>query len=209
MSPYPVHYTVHEPARYSRAQLVVRIVALIVLGMIGLSLGTIFVIAYLALPAYAAARVAGTGNSEDYLQRDGSRLVRALRWFAAVYAWLALVVDQLPSRSPQDTVRIEVEPTGRPTAASALWRLLLGLPSALALAVLGFIGSFVWLWSAIRVLVQQRVGDVAHGYLTGLQRWTVRLLAYQACLVDEYPPFSFEDTPPHEHGDMAAGGTAR
>lgn len=35
----------------------------------------------------------------------------------------------------------------------------------------------------------------ASAYLLGLQRWSVRMLAYQACLTDAYPPFSFADTP--------------
>lgn len=208
MNTYPVHVTVSKPERYSRAQLVVRLVAFIVLGMVGLSLGTVFIIAYLALPAYAAVRLAGNGTSDEYLSREGSRLVRALRWYAAIYAWFGLVVDRVPARSAEETIHVEVGPTGQPTAGSALWRLLFGIPSAVALAILGFLGWFVWVWSAIRILLQQRVGDVAHGYLTGLQRWGVRLLAYQASLVHDYPPFSFEEELPHEHGDMAAGGHA-
>ena len=32
-------------------------------------------------------------------------------------------------------------------------------------------------------------------YLVGLQRRSIRLPVYQASLVDEYPPFSFADTP--------------
>jgi hypothetical protein len=60
----------------------------------------------------------------------------------------------------------------------------------------GWLGVFVWLWAALSILLFQRVGPHAFGYLVGVQRWSVRLLAYQASLVDEYPPFSFSDAPP-------------
>jgi len=43
------------------------------------------------------------------------------------------------------------------------------------------------------ILVAQRVGPHAFAYLVGLQRWSIRLLAYQASLVDEYPPFSLSE----------------
>jgi hypothetical protein len=194
MSTYPVHYTVSKPERFSRLQLVVRLVASAALGLLGLSLGALYLVAYLALPAYAAARL-GRVSGATYLREDGPRLVRGLAWASAIYAWFALVTDGLPARVPDEQLRIGVEPVGAPTAASALWRVVVGVPSALALAVLGFLGGLVWLWSALRVLLFEQVGDGAHAYLAGVQRWSLRLLAYQASLVDVYPPFSFDDDP--------------
>ena len=121
-------------------------------------------------------------------------LVRALRWFAAVSAWCGLTADHLPGRSPDETVAVELHGgTARPTPRAAIARVLTGLPSALVLALLGCIGNLVWLWAALSILVHERVGPRAFAYLAGLQRWSVRLLAYQAALVDDYPPFSFAD----------------
>jgi hypothetical protein len=196
MTAFPVHYLAEKPVRYSRPQLVVRLIALIVLGAVGLSLGLVYFLAYLSLPAFAALRLGSHGDPERYLREDGPRIVRALRWFAAIYAWFGLVVEKLPDRSPVDTVHVDVEPMGRPNPASALVRLILGIPSAIVLAVLAWLAAFVWLWSAIVVLFRQRVGRGSHAYLTGVQRWSIRLLAYQASLIDVYPPFSFADTPP-------------
>ncbi len=199
MTAYPVHYLVEKPVGYSRLQLLIRVVALIALGILGLSLGLIYLVAYLALPAYAAARLSARGPAA-YLREDAAGIVRVLGWLGSIYAWFGLVTDQLPVRAPDELVRVTVEPMGSPTAVSALWRLLLGLPSALALTILGWLGGLVWLWSVLKVLLFEQVGDGAHAYLTGLQRWSVRLLAYQASLVDVYPPFSFEDalaTLPH------------
>ncbi len=67
------------------------------------------------------------------------------------------------------------------------------------LAILCWIGVFVWLWAALSILLFERVGPDAFGYLVGLQRWSIRLLAYQASLVDEYPPFSFTEPPAADH----------
>ncbi len=194
MTAYPVHYTAEKPARYTRLQLVIRLAASLALGLLGLSLGLLYLVAYVLLPAFAASRLSGR-DAEAYLREDTPRVVRALRWWGAVYAWFALVADALPARAPDEQVHISVEPMGTPTAASALWRLLVGLPSALVLAFLGCIGGLVWLWSLLRVLLFEQVGDGAHAYLVGVQRWSVRLLAYQASLIDVYPPFSFDEGP--------------
>jgi hypothetical protein len=194
MTPYPVHYHVERPARLDRLQLLIRIVAFAALGLLGLSFGTVFFFAYLALPAFAAIRL--SSESPRYLDDDGPRIVQGLSWLAAVSAWAGLLTDRLPSRSPVDTVSLQVEGTARaPTPVSAIWRILTGLPSALVLGILCWVGCFVWLWAALSILFVQRVGPGAFHYLEGLQRWSVRLLAYQASLVDEYPPFSFEEAP--------------
>lgn len=74
--------------------------------------------------------------------------------------------------------------------------MLVGLPSALILMLLYSIGALVWLWAALSILVTERVGQGSFDYLVGLQRWTVRLLAYQSSLIDDYPPFSFSDVSP-------------
>jgi hypothetical protein len=192
---YPVHYRVDKPARFGRLQILIRVLAFMVLGIVGLSLGLLFWAAYAGFAIFAAARLSGDRDPAAYLAQDGPRVLRVLTWFAAIGAWFGLVADRLPDRSPEEIVRVEVEPTGRPAASSALLRLLLGLPSAFVLWLLGVIGWFVWLWAALSVLIRERVGDGAFGYLTGLQRWTIRLFAYQASLVDQYPPFSFDETP--------------
>ena len=55
---YPVHYHVTKPAQFTRIQLLVRVVAFCALGLLGLSFGSVFWFAYLALPAFAAVRLA-------------------------------------------------------------------------------------------------------------------------------------------------------
>lgn len=193
---YPVHYFVHKPERFTRLQLAVRVVAFLALGVAGLSFGMVFLFAYLALPVFATSRLAAYRDPERYLEEDGQTVLTALRWFAALSAWAGLVAEHLPSRSPEEAVTIEVKGSPHPNTPSALWRVLTGLPSAIVLAFLGFIGVYVWLWAALSILFTQRVGPHAFNYLAGLQRWSIRLLVYQASLVDEYPPFSFADVAP-------------
>ena len=197
MTAYPVHYTVSHPAGFTRIQLVIRVVAFLVLGLVGLSFGTVFLVAYLGLPVWAAIRLSGGRSPEEYVRDDGATVMAGLRWFAALSAWAGLVTDRIPSRSPDETVSLVVDPTApSPTTSSALWRIVTGLPSGLVLALLGWVGSLVWLWAALCVLFTERIGDGAFHYLVGLQRWSIRLLAYQASLVNDYPPFSFSDSPP-------------
>jgi len=205
MTAYPVHYSVERPPQFTRFQLVVRILAFMLLGIFGLSLGTAFFAAYLALPVLAAVRLSRGRDPAAYLAEDGPRVLRALRWFAAVFAWFGLVADSLPDREPDETVHVDIEPSGHPAPAAALWRVLLGLPSAFVLSLLGMIGGLVWLWAAVTVLRHERMGEGAFAYLAGLQRWTIRLLAYQASMVAAYPPFSFEEPPP----PLPAARTAR
>jgi hypothetical protein len=195
---YPVHYSVEHPPRFSRINLLIRVLAFVAIGALGLSFGSVFLFAYLALPVIAAIRLSGARAPDAYLQQDGPRVVTALRWLAAICAWAGLTAERLPSRSPSETVTVEVDETPHRTAtpSSAIWRVLAGIPSALVLAALGWVGMFVWLWAALSILVTERVGPGAFQYLVGLQRWSVRLLAYQASLVDEYPPFSFSDVEP-------------
>jgi hypothetical protein len=186
---YPVRVQIDRPEVMvrSRGQLAIRLVAFLALAVVGLSVGLLFVFAYLALAIYAASRLSAV--PETYVKEDTPRVLGLLRWVAGVSAWLALLVEHLPGRA-DEAVHVAVAPrTGLPRR-SILWRILAGLPSALVLMLLSIVGVAVWLWSALSVLVRRRVGNLAYFYLAGLQRWAIRLLAYQAALTDAYPPFS-------------------
>jgi Domain of unknown function (DUF4389) len=194
---HPVHLEWKSTALYDRKQLLVRVLLFIVLGALGLSLSAAYGVLYLLLPIYAAIRMASLEVPERYHQEDGPSITQGLRWLAAVVAWLGFSVDRLPASSPDETISFWIDRTApRPSVMSALLRPIVGLPSALALALLGWVGIFVWLWAALSILNDGRVGPRARQYLAGLQRWCLRLLAYQACLVDEYPPFSLADSDP-------------
>jgi len=191
MDTYPVHLSVVQPSRFTRLQLALRMVAFLVLGLLGIGFGLVFVVAYVALPAFACLRL--SSHHDRYFDEDAPKVLRLLRWLAAVSGWAGLIAEHLPTGAPDESIRIAV--AGRPhaTASLALLRLLTGIPSALVLGLLCVLGGFVWVWAAFSILFFERVGPHAFRYLVGLQRWSVRLLAYQASLVDPYPPFSFAE----------------
>ena len=72
--------------------------------------------------------------------------------------------------------------------------------------LLCFVGIFVYLFAVVNVLATQQVPRGAFDYLVGLQRWGLRLLAFQAGLVDAYPPFSFTERP--SLSDLSAASAA-
>ncbi len=194
-TPYPVHYSVEQPPRFSRLQLLGRLLAFCALGMLGLSFGALFAFLFVILPAYAGSRLATrSSDPASYAAEDGPRVVKILRWFAALTAWTGLVAERLPDTAPEETIRLDVTGPANVSPMAALVRVVTGIPSAIVLGILCWFGVVVWMWAAITILVGERVGPHAFRYLVGLQRWSIRLLVYQASLVDEYPPFSFSDT---------------
>jgi len=74
---FPVHYHADKPARFTRVQLFVRIVGIMVVGMLGLSFGVVYLAAYLALPAFAAA-AAGPVDQSIVIQA-GAIQIHAVR----------------------------------------------------------------------------------------------------------------------------------
>jgi len=196
MTQYPVEYHAKHPQRFSVVQLALRLVVFIVLGALGISFGLLFFVLYLGLPAFAAIRIQ-SGGHQRYLSVDGPNIVGMLRWVAAVCAWTGLVVDRLPQRDPAELVTLSVKHwDGQPTPGTALARVVTGLPSALFLLIVGFVGTFVWLWAALSILFTHNVGSNAHAFLEGVQRLCLRLLVYQASLVESTPPATLQDDAP-------------
>lgn len=205
MTNSPVHLLVARPERFTRMQLLARFAVFLALGLLGLSFATLFAIAYLVLPVFAAVRLGASEATPATRAADRDRVAGLLRWLASLSAWVGLCTDRLPTRDPQETVRLTIdEPAATPSPGAALGRIFTGLPSALVLMVLCWFGLFVWVWAALTILIDERVGRGAFNYLVGLQRWSVRLLAYQAGLVDAYPPFSFAETQPSAPAAVAA-----
>ena len=80
----------------------------------------------------------------EYLRDDGPRVAAALEWLLWLRAFGMLVVAP-PPLGEGGPVRLAVAPGGRPTAATAVLRLVTGLPLALALWVAGAALIPAWL----------------------------------------------------------------
>ncbi|AGP35918.1 hypothetical protein BE04_14895 [Sorangium cellulosum] len=207
MTSYPVTFAVARPWKLDRIQLLARVLLLTALSLAGVTLGFVMTLAYLVLPAVASALVYQKGSAR-FLAEDGPRLTRALAWLEAAFAYLFLLTDKLPLDRPAEAARLDIDPTGAPTAKGALLRLFTSLPSAIVLALLSCAAYLAWLVSAVSILFTERVPTVIYDFQCGVLRWQARLLAYHASLVDKYPPFAFDPGPmdgtPRDHASTFA-----
>lgn len=118
-----------------------------------------------------------------------------LRWGARLNAYTSLLTGVYPPFSigeePGYPVRLSVaeQTTGR-NRLTALVRIILVLPHAIALAVVGILVTLVEIVAWLIALVIGRVPDGIHAFLAGFHRWGARAAAYALLLVDDYPPFS-------------------
>jgi hypothetical protein len=199
MTDYPVLFDVARPARFDRVQIALRVAILVVLSFVGVTLGALFALLYLALPVIAAFAIGQRGSSR-FLAEDAPRLARGLRWVMSAFAYMALLTDRLPGEEADDGVRFAIEPGAwpalagarTPSVATALLRLVAALPSALVLGILAVASWLVWLVAAVTILLTEHYPEVLHGFQCGVLRWQARLFGYLASLVDAYPPFSFD-----------------
>jgi hypothetical protein len=193
---YPVQLDVTSPPRFERVQLALRAVIAIALAWLGITLGWLGFLLFLALPVIAATLVS-TRGPQPYVDEVGPRLWRALSWLLAFSAYMLLLVDRFPVGEPTG-VRIEIQRDGRPTTSSALLRLITSIPSGFVLAILGIASWVLVVVGAVMILIECQVPSAILAFQRGMLRWQARLFAYHASLVDEYPPFSFEDTHPRQ-----------
>jgi hypothetical protein len=183
MMAQPVQFRV-ESSPMSRAQVAVRVVLLVALATIGCS--SLYWLIYLALPAIAALLISRDG-AEGYLAKDAPRVVRVLRWAAAAYAYLWLLTDDVPSPDGAGPVELTVDVGGRPTASSAVGRLVTSLPALLLLAALSMIAAVLWVTGALAILVTGRVPTAIAEFVAMKIGYQFRLVAYHLSLVDAYP----------------------
>src|SRR5262249_1044390 len=134
----PVVFEIERPPVFDRAQVLLRITVLVVIGWMVEPAGLLWI----GLPAGAAILISQRGG-QRYLEEDGPRVARVLNWVRDLAAYLALLPDRLPSRDAH-AVRFEVERSGSPTTRSAILRIVYAIPNLIVLAVLTWIGAIVW-----------------------------------------------------------------
>jgi hypothetical protein len=187
---YPVTFDVQMPKEFDKAQVVLRIILVLLIAHIAswvLSGG-----AYIILPVVAAILISQHGGAK-YLADAQPGPVKWLRYMMMFYSYVALATDKLVTQDPEQVVQLNITPTGTPTAGNALARIVWGIPHAIALVVIGTAFVFIWLIAAGSILVNGTQPGWTEDFIRGYLRWNARLLAYMASLVDEYPPFSFSN----------------
>jgi hypothetical protein len=193
---HSVTVDIPRPVRLTRHQVAVRLLLLIAAGLAGITLSLGFAALYIALPGLAAAGIGERGGAR-WLAEDTPRITRLLTWVAAIFAYFGLASDVLPTRHPERIAIVSLRPDGTPTVRGALLRLVLGLPSAFVLALLSWVSALAALAGVVCALVDERPRPGLVDLQAAFVRWAVRLLAYQASLVEEYPPFTLaSELPP-------------
>jgi hypothetical protein len=115
-----------------------------------------------------------------------------LRWRARALAYLMLLEDPYPpfGEAPYPSSIDVVDPVGPRDRLSVGFRLIIGIPHFIVLAILlvcWWVTSFI-AWVAILLTGSYPQGLYDFG--AGVLRWLLRVEAYMLLLVDEYPPFS-------------------
>jgi hypothetical protein len=189
---YPVQLDVTSPLRYERIQIVLRFAIAIALGWLGSITGWLPGLVFFALPVIAAT-VVSTRGAQRYLDDVAPTLWRAIRWLLALTAYMLLLVDRFPAGEATD-VQVNVQVGAHPTTGSTLLRLITSIPSAFVLGILGIASSVLCVVGVATILIDGQVPRAILAFQRGMLRWQARLWAYHASLVDEYPPFSFEES---------------
>jgi hypothetical protein len=190
MMAYPVIFDVTPPEEFDKAQVALRVVIVVVLSILQIG-NIIFGGIYLLLPVLAAVLIAQKGPTQ-YLEEAETGPTKWLRYILGYYSYMALATDKIPMSAPEEVVDLKVEPNGEPSVGSSLLRIILAIPHAIVLGLLGIIFAICWIVGAIAILINGTYPEWASGFIRGYLRWTARVMVYMASLVDEYPPFSFE-----------------
>lgn len=118
------------------------------------------------------------------------------RFGMRVAAYLALLTDQYPSTTDEQSVHLEID---YPDVEQDLnrWlplvKWLLAIPHYIVLAVLAVGAIFAILIAWFAVLFTGRYPQGLFDYVVGVGRWGLRVQAYAILLVtDRYPPFSLQ-----------------
>ncbi len=191
------------PAKLSRAHVLLRILIWCVTGALANAIGWPGTLLYFGLPVVAGVLISQHG-APRYLEEDGKVLTKFLAWLAAFWAYMSLLTDRFPLGEGEPDIRLEVTPSGTPTLGSALLRIVMSLPLAFVLALLGIASSILWLFAAIAVLFVEHYPRSWFDFQCGMIRAVTRLLVYHASLTDQYPPFGLELGPSEPLAPSAA-----
>jgi hypothetical protein len=208
MATYAATFNIDRQEKYDRTQVVIRVLVLIVLSIIGGALGWVHGLLYLGIPVVAAILISQKG-AKTYLAEADQNMVLWMRYIIAFYAFIGLLTDKLPTKDSRETVRFEVTPTGEPSAGGVLLRIILAIPHAIVLGLLGIVAFVLLVIATIMILISETYPEGIFNFLRGYLRWEVRMFSYLAGLVDEYPPFAL-DTGVEGAAPMlpAAGGSS-
>jgi hypothetical protein len=190
MAAYPAIFDINQPQKFDRMQVLIRILIVVILAFVGI-LGLVSGLVWLGIPVLAAILISQKG-AERYHAEAGDDMLKYQGYIIAAYAYLGLLTDRLPNEPVKETLRFEVRPTGTPSVGQALLRIILVIPHAIVLGLLGIVAAIAIFIAGIMILINESYPEGIYSFLRGYMRWYVRVLAYLGSLVDEYPPFALD-----------------
>jgi hypothetical protein len=126
--------------------------------------------------------------------------VGVMRWTWRVthYGYRALGTDRYPAfrlaAAPDDQARLDIAYPDRLSRGRVLVKTwLLAVPHyLLIMAFGGALSGLLALYAGISLLFTKRHPQGIYDLLLGINRWTVRVIAYAALMTDVYPPFRLD-----------------
>jgi len=119
-----------------------------------------------------------------------------LRFTYRVGAYFALQSDEYPSTDEEQYVHLQIEYPDVENDLSrgmVLIKWFLAIPHYFVLLFLAIGAFFVVIYAWFAILFTGRYPRGAFNYVVGVDRWSVRVIAYAFILTtDKYPPFSLE-----------------
>lgn len=190
----PIHIQLDAPERFARAQVVLRVLVLILLTAVCQSGMGLWGLAYVALPLLAAVAIERHGPA-GYFERLAPLLLNAFEWLIGLIAYMLFVTDRLPLSSAERPLRIRVQARGEPSVRSALGRLVTSLPHFVFIALAMLVSGVLAMVAAVSVLFSEHVSGALRGFQLGMVNWISRVLVYHASLAQAFPPVrSHDDT---------------
>jgi len=191
MASYGVTYDVTQQEKYDKTQIAIRLLIFIVLAVLANALGWVFGLAYLIVPIVAAVLISQKGAA-TYFSESERGMQRWLAYLAAFYSYFYMLTDKMAIDDPRTAIRFEVAPSGEPTAGNVLLRIILAIPHAIVLGLLGIVAFVLAIVAAIMILANETYSSGIFDFLRGYMRWHARLYVYLAGFAQEYPPFSLD-----------------
>ena len=190
MATYAVVYDIQQQETYNRVHVAIRVAILFVLWILGWLLSLV----YLAIPVLAAIQISQKGK-DTYFAEAEQGMASWLRWLAGLFSYQLVLTDKLPNEDMTSVMRFQVTPVGDSTAGHVLLRIILAIPHAFVLGLLGIVAGLLALVAAIMVLVQEKYPQGIFDFNRGYMRWNARMYGYLAGFSDQYPPFALDTGP--------------
>jgi hypothetical protein len=115
-----------------------------------------------------------------------------LRWRVRALSYQMLLEDQYPpfGDAPYPTALAIVDPAGPRDRVTVGFRVLLGIPHFIMVAILVFCWWVTSIVAWVAILLTGSYPQGLYDFGAGVLRWLLRVEAYMLLMVDEYPPFS-------------------